>query len=216
TVMTERPLYKPGERVRVMGWASIATPHQLSGLRSLPSKTKVEIELRDFRNEVVATTTVRAKQHGKFWATLQVPDSAALGQYTAIAKLLDASFTAGLQVKDFPVPAFEVSAEAERTDIHGGETTTISVNASYYFGGRVPITRLRFADECREVDYRPPGLDPSFVVAPRRDHWGYGRGWAPSIAPQLGPTAQQGHVEYDISLSTGVNGQTHQCTHSVA
>src|SRR5690606_40330911 len=26
TGMTERPLYKPGERVRGMGWASIATP----------------------------------------------------------------------------------------------------------------------------------------------------------------------------------------------
>ncbi|MFO7564338.1 MAG: MG2 domain-containing protein [Enhygromyxa sp.] len=215
-LMSERPLYKPGERVRVMGWSSIATPHELSGLRRLPSKTKVEIELRDPRDEVVASTTVRAKDHGKFWATLQVPESAALGRYTLSARLLGASFSTDLQVKDFPVPAFEVTAEAERSDIHGGESTTIKVSASYYFGGRVPISRLRYTDDCREVDYRPPGLDPSFSVAPRRKRWGHGRIGRPMIAPALGPSAATGQVEYDISLAIGADGQTQQCTHSVA
>ncbi|HVI03735.1 MAG TPA: MG2 domain-containing protein, partial [Enhygromyxa sp.] len=216
TVMTERPLYKPGERVRVMGWSTIATPYELSGLRPLPNKTQVEIELRDIHDEVVASTTVRVKDHGKFWATVQVPASAALGSYTATARLLGGSFSTNLQVKDFPVPAFEVASEADKTDIHDGESTTIRVNASYYFGGRVPIARLRYTNECSPVDYRPPGLDPSFDVAPRRDHWSYGRSAVPLISPALGQDAARGHVEYDIALSTAANGQTNQCTHSVA
>jgi uncharacterized protein YfaS (alpha-2-macroglobulin family) len=216
TVMTERPLYKPGERVRVMGWSTIASPYELSGLRSLPAKTQVAIELRDVHDEIVATTTVQAKKHGKFWATLRVPENGSLGQYRVTASLLGSSFTTDLDVKDFPVPAFEVSSEAKKTDIHGGESTTISVNASYYFGGRVPITRLRYTDQCKAVDYRPPGLDPSFDVAPRRDYWGYGRMAVPVVQPKLPASAGQGHVEYDITLWTAADGQTQQCTHSAA
>jgi uncharacterized protein YfaS (alpha-2-macroglobulin family) len=216
SVMTERGLYKPGERVRVMGWSSVASPYELSGLRSLPNKTRVEITLRDPHNEIIATTTVHAKKHGKFWATLRVPETAALGKYTATATLLGGSFATDLEVKDFPVPAFEVSSEAERTDIHGGESTTINVNASYFFGGRVPITRVRHADDCKAVNYRPPGLDPGFDVAPRRDYWNYGRIGHGVVQLKLPPTAAQGHVEYDITLWTASDGQTHQCTHSVA
>src|SRR5690606_20368051 len=108
-------------------------------------------------------------------------------------------------------------ADATRTDIHGGETTSIIVNASYYFGGRVPIQRMREADDCVAVDYRPPGLDPSFSVAPRQDYgYAYGRGYRPTISRSLGPEAKTGRLEYDISLSTGSNGQTQRCTHSVA
>jgi alpha-2-macroglobulin len=217
TVMTERPLYKPGERIRVLGWTSIATPYELSGLRPIPANTKVAIVVRDFRDEVVARTTVTAKDHGKFWATLKLPETAALGHYSATATVLDQTFTTSLQVKDFPVPAFEVSATADKTDVHAGEATRIQVSASYYFGGRVPLTRVRTSDECRDIDYRPPGLDPNVSVAPRREPWrGYGGLGRAVLQRPTGPHAHDGRVDYELQLWTGHEYQTTQCTHSVA
>jgi uncharacterized protein YfaS (alpha-2-macroglobulin family) len=217
TLMTERPLYKPGERVRAMGWAAIATPYELSGLRRLPPKTRVSLELRDHRDEVVATRTVISKSHGKFWATLDIPDTAALGHYTLSAMLLGETSTTSLRVEDYPIPEFEVSAAAERTDLHGGESTKIRVDASYYFGGRVPIRRARHNIECDEIDFRPPGLEPSWSVAPRRQ-WGYGYGrlGVASLALQLGPSAQRGHLEYEITPRGTEVPQPLRCTHNVA
>lgn len=217
TLMTERPLYKPGERVRAMGWAAIATPYELSGLRRLPPKTRVSLELRDHRDEVVATRTVTSKSHGKFWATLDIPDTAALGHYTLTARLLGETSTTELRVEDYPIPEFEVSAAAGRTDLHGDESTTVRVDASYYFGGRVPIRRARHTTECDEIDFRPPGLEPSWSVAPRRQ-WGqgYGRLGTPSTTLALGPGAERGHLEYEITPRGPSISQPVRCKHSVA
>jgi uncharacterized protein YfaS (alpha-2-macroglobulin family) len=217
TLMTERPLYKPGERVRAMGWAAIATPYELSGLRRLPPKTRVSLELRDHRDEVVATRTVTSKSHGKFWATLDIPETAALGHYTLSATLIGETSTTGLRVEDYPIPEFEVSAATARADLHGHESTTVRVDASYYFGGRVPIQRARYTTECDEIDFRPPGLEPSWSVAPRRQ-WGvsYGRMGTPSVRIKRGPTAERGHLEYEITPRGASVSQPLRCTHSVA
>jgi uncharacterized protein YfaS (alpha-2-macroglobulin family) len=217
TLMTERPLYKPGERVRAMGWAAIATPYELSGLRRLPAKTRVSLELRDHRDEVVATRTVTSKSHGKFWATLAIPETAALGYYTLSATLLGETSTTRLRVEDYPVPEFEVSAASTRADLHGGESTTVRVDASYYFGGRVPIRRARQNTQCDEIDFRPPGLEPSWSVAPQRE-WGYGYGrmGTAATALQLGASAQRGHLEYDITPRGSSVSQPLRCQHSVA
>jgi uncharacterized protein YfaS (alpha-2-macroglobulin family) len=217
TLMTERPLYKPGERVRAMGWAAIATPYELSGLRRIPPKTRVTLEIRDHRNEVIASRTVTSKSHGKFWATLDIPQSAALGHYTLLATLLGGSTTTGLRVEDYPIPEFEVSAAATRSDLHGGESTTISVDANYYFGGRVPIQRARHATECDEIDFRPPGLEPSWSVAPRHE-WGdgYGRMGRASIGLRLGPGSERGHLEYEITPREAMVSHPLRCKHSIA
>ncbi|MDP9135476.1 MAG: MG2 domain-containing protein, partial [Actinomycetota bacterium] len=217
TLMTERPLYRPGERVRAMGWAAIATPYELSGLRRLPPKTRVELELRDHRDELVATRTVTSKSHGKFWATLDIPETAALGHYSLSATLLSAKSSTGLRVEDYPIPEFEVSATAARTDLHGGESTTVRVDASYYFGGRVPIRRARYANECDEIEFRPPGLEPSWSVAPRREwSYGYGRGGTHSIGLLLGPGSERGHLEYEITPRGTTVSHPLRCKHSVA
>ena len=216
TLMTERPLYRPGERVRAMGWAAIATPYELSGLRRLPPKTQVSLELRDHRDEVVATRTVTSKSHGKFWATLDIPETAALGHYSISATLLGATSHASLRVEDYAIPEFEVSAAVGRTDLHGGESTLVRVDASYYFGGRVPIRRARQATECSEIDFRPPGLEPSWSVAPQRK-WGHGYGiLGASLGLVLGPTAERGLLEYETTPSSMTVTQPLRCTHSVA
>jgi uncharacterized protein YfaS (alpha-2-macroglobulin family) len=216
-LMSERPLYKPGERVRAMGWAAIATPYELGGLRPLPAKTKVKIELRDHRGELVAGRNVHAKAHGKFWATLEIPETAALGSYVVSAELLDTTATATLKVEDFPVPEFEVTAAAARSDLHGGESTKLRVDASYYFGGPVPITRARSTTTCEEIDFRPPGIDSGFAVAPRLEpYWGYGRSGSALRGLPLDAAAARGHLEYEITPRAAGVSHPLRCTHSVA
>ncbi|MFV8755700.1 alpha-2-macroglobulin family protein [Nannocystaceae bacterium ST9] len=212
---SERRLYKPGEVVRAIGWASVASPYEFSGLRPLPAKTMVQLDLRDFRGEVVATRTVAAKPHGKFWATLAVPAKAGLGDYTITATLLGQSTTAEVEVKDFVAPEFEVTAEAATTDLHHGETTTVSVNGRYYFGGPVVITRARETMACSEADFRPPGLEPAWTSAPRREWWGRGSSGLP-VHVRLPATAERGHLETRFDPQGLDRQRTARCTYSIA
>jgi uncharacterized protein YfaS (alpha-2-macroglobulin family) len=211
---SERVLYKPGEVVRAIGWATVASPYEFSGLRSLPAKTMVELELRNHRSEVVATRTVQAKSHGKFWATLAVPEHAALGDYTLSAALLGESATTTVQVKDFVAPEFEVTAEVAKGDIHHGESTTVSVNGRYYFGGPVKITRARESISCNQADYRPPGLEPAWTVAPRRQDWGSSRSLPSTLT--LPSTAEHGHLETSFAPHYVDNDHPAHCTYSIA
>lgn len=214
-ITSERKLYKPGESVRVIGWASIASPYELSGLRRLPSKTEVEVVLRDVHGEVVATRKVRAKPHGKFWATLPIPAHGSLGDYTVGATLLGSTQQVGIEVKDFVAPEFEVTAEAAKPDIHHGETTKVDVNARYYFGGPVKLVRARETVECHQADYRPPGLDPQWSVAPGREQWWGRAGSIPSFVA-LGPSAEHGHVESSFGSRSVDEHRPAHCTYAIA
>ncbi|KIG15320.1 hypothetical protein DB30_05747 [Enhygromyxa salina] len=213
-VTTERALYRPGEVVRAIGWATVAGPYELAGVRPLSAKATVTLELRDPRNEVVATRTVAPKRRGKFWATLPIPASAGLGNYSVTAKVLDGAATAAVEVKDFVAPEFEVSAQAARTDLHHGETTTVDVNARYYFGGPVPIVRMRTTLRCQEAAFRPPGLAPEWRVGPGADRWRL-RG-APVTWIPLPATATHGHVVTGLEPHALDPGHPAFCTFSAA
>ena len=214
TLTSERRLYKPGEVVRAIGWATVASPYEFSGLRALPKQTMVQIELRDFKGEIVATRTVQAKPHGKFWATLPVPADAALGDYSIKASLLSTSTSATVEVKDFVAPEFEVSAEASKGDLHHGETSPVNVNARYYFGGPVKITRARETIRCTESNFRPPGLEPEWSVAPRREHWGSSGAVPTRVA--LPTTAERGHLLTTLEPRYIDQSFPAHCTYSIA
>ena len=69
-----------------------------------------------------------------------------------------------VKVEDYRVPEFTVEATTRRSDILAGESTTIDINASYYFGGPVAIKRLAKQTRCDYQRYRPPGLEDIWDV----------------------------------------------------
>ncbi|EDM78235.1 hypothetical protein PPSIR1_08621 [Plesiocystis pacifica SIR-1] len=217
-LMTERALYRPGESVRAMGWAAIASPYTLASLRPLPEDTEIEVELRDFRGELVDRVRVHAKAHGKFWATLEVPDTAGLGDYRVEAQIVDHGLKAAgatVQVKDFRAPAFQVEASSARADLRHGEATELALRAHYYFGGPVPMRRVRTRTQCRVTDYRPPGLEPGWSVgpAPSRGHPRKSEDLAPVELPA---PSLEGRVDYSLRPEASNPELPTQCIHSVA
>jgi alpha-2-macroglobulin len=164
-ITTERPLYRPGETVRVVGWTALSTNRNAAGLAPVPPGTEVEIRLIDRDNEEAASRTVRVKPYGKYWATLPIPDEARLGNWRLQAKLLGRTFEQSIRVKDFRTPTFEVVSVADQGDVVGGQSVTVGVAASYFFGGEVPITHLRRHTACRRHRHRPTGLASDWIVA---------------------------------------------------
>ena len=174
-MVSERGVYRPGEKVRVVGWSALDTPFSRSTLAHLPEDTPVTFELRDPEGRVVAVHAARTTAEGKYWAELPVPAEARLGRYTARARLVGEEVDVSLKVEDYRVPEFAVEARAQRTDLLAGETTTVDVDARYYFGGPVPIERVWGRTDCPPRPYRPPGLDDTWTVG-EPVTWDYERG----------------------------------------
>ncbi len=215
-ITTERALYKPGEKVHVVGWAAIHTPYQRAGLRKLPRGTRVELKLVDVDGETVATRNVQAKSHGKYWATLRLPKSARLGRYQIEATVLGGSTSASVSVEDYRVPDFEVNAAVVDADVHRGDLNSVDVHARYYFGGSVKIARTRALTRCDVASHRPPGLEPEWRV-----------GWSrtqPSYRPssQLltlvldGEAKEEGHVRFEPPTDLGTAGHPYRCRASAS
>ncbi len=179
-VVSERGVYRPGEKVRVVGWSAVDTPFARSNLGRLKKGTPVTFELLDTFDKSVAKHATRTTKEGKFWAELEIPGEAALGSYTVRATIADHKIDTSVKVEDYRVPEFTVDATARRSDILAGERTTVDVHASYYFGGPVAIKQLARRTHCTLRTFRPPGLEDIWAVG-ETPPWISSAGWGPRV-----------------------------------
>lgn len=163
-MVSERGVYRPGEKVRVVGWSAVDTPFSRSNLARLAAGTPVVFTLTDYTNKEVATHATRTTAEGKYWAELAIPADAGLGSYTVTAKLAGSDVTTRVKVEDYRVPEYTVEASARRKDIVYSEQVGVDIHASYYFGGPVQIQRVARQLECSLQRYRPPGLEDIWTV----------------------------------------------------
>ena len=212
-VVSERGVYRPGEKVRVVGWSALDTPFSRSNLGRVKQGTPVVFTLLDNLNKEVATHATRTTSEGKFWAELVVPADGSLGRYTVRAKLFGEDIQTSVKVEDYRVPEFTVEAVARRTDILAGEQTTIDVHASYYFGGPVQIKRLARQTNCRYQHYRPPGLEDMWDVgeSPPYTH----HGWPPRVVEGEPKIDTPGRRELQDGGRLQDSRYPHRCTTSV-
>ncbi|MFZ6177102.1 MG2 domain-containing protein [Nannocystis pusilla] len=210
-IVADRGAYRPGEKVKVVGWSAIETPHRKSGLKHLAQKTEAVFTLTDPRGAEVATRTVKTTAEGKFWAELELPAGAALGRYSVTARVDGAEARETVKVEDYRVPEFQVAASVARPDVIAGDAAGLRVNASYYFGGAVPIVHLTRQASCMPHRWRPPGLDASWVVGrpvPYRVRAQHGsrEGSRPD------PAAKPGFMDIAVPLTLGADDYPHRCT----
>jgi uncharacterized protein YfaS (alpha-2-macroglobulin family) len=163
-LVRERGAYRPGEPVHVVGWASIETPYTASNLAPLKPGTAVTFKLEDPRGKIVARARGRTSEHGKFSATLTLPEDAALGEFDVVATVLGQPVKTTLLVQDYRIPEFTVAARPLVTDLLVGQSLPVDLRADYYFGGPVKLTRVTRTVLCDALRYRPPGLDLEWAV----------------------------------------------------
>lgn len=163
-IVTERDAYRPGETVRVVGWAAIDTPFAASGLRRVPAELAVELTVKDPRRRLVASRRVSTTAEGKFWAELPLPAPGTLGGHSVSATLLGSEEHVYVKVEDYRVPEFAVTATVEKADLIAPESAQVRASATYFFGGPVLLKAARGSQDCGSTHYRPPGLEHQFEV----------------------------------------------------
>lgn len=211
-LMTDRPLYRPGERVRVLGWVANATVRSESRLAPL-SPQPISVTIEDPNGLEVARRTVRNKDFGKYWATLELPADVALGRFRVTATIGDKEFQTRFKVREFQTPSFDVTAHTSTGDVEHGGTVAISAQANYLHGMPVPLAESRQVTRCSSGNYRPPGSDKAALALP--DHASSVTNLGKNSIPR-GADADEGRVRFVLDTGHLPAAVSHVCNTSVA
>src|SRR5262245_17839722 len=166
----DRGMYRPGEEVRVKGWARIVDDGKAGDVRAWDGSVPgFDYTVYDSRHNVVTRGRGAFNAYGGFDLTLKLPPTMNLGP--ASVQFESKPWQAGMeefQVQEFRRPEYEVTAEASQAPhfVSGHATTTVS--AQYYAGGSLSAAPVNWSVASSTTTFRPPN----------RDDFSFGR-WLP-------------------------------------
>lgn len=147
-VSTDKPLYQPGQplRVRVLARAQASGP----ALVELP----LELSVLDEAGDRVFETSLRTSRFGVASADWPIPEHARQGRYSVAVEIDDAagyegSGFAALKVSRYELPQFAVRAAPDKPYYLFGEKPRVELQADYLFGKPVTRGRARVVLETR-------------------------------------------------------------------
>ena len=139
---TDRPIYRPGQKVYFKGIIRADDDAHYS-LPNLDRKVHARVE--NSQGEEIYSTELTLSEVGTVHGELSLDEEAPLGYYYLSATYDEQSFWADFQVAEYRKPEFEVSIKTDRDEYVHGDEIAVSVEARYYFGGPVQNARVRWA-----------------------------------------------------------------------
>jgi len=214
-LFTDRPLYRPGETVKVKGILRDLTETEMS-----PAiRCEAALVLRDARGRTILTTDVTTDERGAF--DTEIPIGSSFGAHSLVLEIPDApgssyrtGFSTSFLVADFQPDAFELAIDVPDR-IAPGATASAALTGRYFFGAPVDRADVRWTlTDAREYVgaygfYRWDfiGADESNAALTLRGEGKLTAGAPFVISPQLPAAASNRRVELTVEV-TDVNQQT--------
>ena len=138
-VITDRPVYRPGQAVQFKVWIRQAQYDLESQSRF--AHQSFQIEIHNPMDEKVYSETLTTDTYGGLAGTLELPVDATLGEYQ-LSVVNHGSGT--FRVEEYKKPEFEVTVDAPTEPVMLGDTITATIHAKYYFGSPVTDARVKY------------------------------------------------------------------------
>jgi uncharacterized protein YfaS (alpha-2-macroglobulin family) len=162
--ITDRPVYRPGQKVKYKFWVRHAKYDQ-EDVSSFANQS-FTVEVQNPKGEKILTKGFTADAYGGFDGELELPADATLGVYQIfVVNHGGGSF----RVEEYKKPEFEVSVDAPSEPVVLGEKVKATVKAKYYFGAPVTEAKVKYKVT------RSTHSDTWYPLA--RWDWFYGRGY---------------------------------------
>lgn len=204
---TERPIYRPGQKVYFKGIVRLEDDLRYS----LPTQTnKVTVFISD-QDGILYRQVFSLTPQGAFFGEYTLSEDAPVGTYTIqvyegeIAQEAEKGpplYDAYFRVAEYVKPRFRLDLEAEPTRLVSGETTTFRLNAAYYSGGNLSQAPLEWFIETAPAYYSPPEAYSSYSFQDWEEtpRCAYGYPCRPVPPPTYrqgsGKTDEQGNFEH--------------------
>lgn len=130
-IITDRPIYKPGQTV----YFKATMRQDDDALLSLfPTGTAVTIRIRDTRGNVVQTSELTTNDFGSVNGSFTIAEGAMLGAYKVELTAGNALHQQVFKVEDYRKPDYEVTVTTDAERIVQGAPISVTVDTRYFFG----------------------------------------------------------------------------------
>ncbi|MBC7082709.1 MAG: VanW family protein [Firmicutes bacterium] len=140
-IYTDRPIYRPGQRVFFKG----ILREEADGDYKVLAGEPVRVEVRDARDACIYKAGTTTSTFGSFTGELVLGDEPALGTYRVLATVRGSTHSGMFKVAEYRKPEYQVQVEAPKTTYVAGDEIPVSVEATYYFGAPVPGAKVKYA-----------------------------------------------------------------------
>jgi uncharacterized protein YfaS (alpha-2-macroglobulin family) len=139
-VMTDRPVYRPENKVHFKAWVRHAKYDQ--GDTSDHANQSINVIIRNPKNEKVYENNLTTDAYAGLEGEWPLPKDATLGTYTV---QVNNNWAVGhFRVEEYKKPEFEVKVEAPKEPIRLGEKIEATIQARYYFGAPVAHGKVKY------------------------------------------------------------------------
>ena len=143
---TDKPIYKPGQEIRIRALRLDSDLRPVAG--------PVTVEVRDAKGIKVYKQAVDADEYGMASASLPLSTEPNLGVWKLTALSGGHSIELDVRVEEYVLPKYEIAVDLPRDWILVDDRVTGTVSAEYSFGkpvrGEIEVTAYRYVGEWEE------------------------------------------------------------------
>lgn len=157
-VFTERPVYRPGERVFFQG---IIKEYE-NGSYSTGRYNQVEVNITDSMDNPVNDpdfeNQLQVSSLGGFWSSFMLSENSHLGRYKIDIQLMDKHYISFFKVEEYRKPKFEVMINLEDEPYIKGDPIKASIEAINYTN--IPVSSGQAVIKVFKSQYYMPDFHP--------------------------------------------------------
>jgi uncharacterized protein YfaS (alpha-2-macroglobulin family) len=144
---TDRPIYRPGQRIYFKGIARRNMEDADGGKKySVPTGMPIAVEVRDPSGDRILQKRYVANQYGSFYGSVDLDPEAATGVYTLAMTPPggDQPETHDIVVASYQKPEFQVTVTPQKARYTRGEQVSVTISGEYYFGAPVAGAKVEY------------------------------------------------------------------------
>lgn len=153
---TDRPIYRPGQRIYfkdiVRAVSGSPASRNMSSPFTTPVGTPVKVELRDPSGDKLMAVSGKTSADGCYWGQADLDAEAPTGVYSLITTVEGEAHTHDVVIASYRKPEFSVTVTPDKRRYTRGDTVTMTISASYYFGAPVVGSKVEYT-VYRDRDY---------------------------------------------------------------
>ncbi len=177
-VMTDRPVYRPKQKVRFKLWVRHAKYDQTD--TSAYAGRSFSVTIHNPKNEQIYSRSIQADAYGGLDGELDIPSDAPLGVYRISHNSASVYGGNTFRVEEYKKPEFEVKVQAPEGPVMLGDKITAIIKADYYFGSPVTEATVSYKVYRTEHDDRwYPAFYWDWFYGPGYWWYGYDYAWYP-------------------------------------
>jgi uncharacterized protein YfaS (alpha-2-macroglobulin family) len=139
-IYTDRPVYRPGQKVYFKG---ILRRRTRNGYEMLEGST-VNLTIDAFNDGKLLEQSLPLSASGTFSGEVEIPADSPLGQYQITARVRGASASHFFTVEEYKKPEYKVKVTGPKQFARAGEKAKFTIEARYFFGSPVVEAGVKY------------------------------------------------------------------------